>query len=146
MSYRNERMARKFISLDRLAEDVDLGKSRIVANNGDGARRVRNAPDEARDEAARPESAPCQAAWEEKLAKARDRLVAAGLARLLPVLDQVVANGKNRRESIGKLAMKRHITRASAERFYDRGVRDLLAFFSPNEIKGETHSEKCVCL
>ena len=142
MSYRNERMARKFISLDRLAEDVDLGKSRIVSDNGDGARRVRNAP----DEAARPESAPCQAAWEEKLAKAMDRLVAAGLARLLPVLDQVVANGKNRRESIGKLAMKRHITRSSAERFYDRGVRDLLAFFSPNEIKGETHSENSVCL
>ena len=142
MSYRNERFNRRFLSLDLIGDGDNPEKRDILSDNGDGARRIRNAP----DEAARPESAPCQAAWEEKLAKAMDRLVAAGLARLLPVLDQVVANGKNRRESIGKLAMKRHITRASAERFYDRGVRDLLAFFSPNEIKGETHSEKSVCL
>ena len=127
MSYRNERMARKFISLDRLAEDVDLGKSRIVSDNGDGARRIRNAP----DEAARPESAPCQAAWEEKLAKAMDRLVAAGLARLLPVLDQVVANGKNRRESICNLAMKWRIPAQSARRKYYRGVALLTRLFQP---------------
>ena len=141
MSYRNERFNRRFLSLDLIGYGDTPEKRDILSDNGEGARRIRRAPDLLRDKAA-----PCLAARERKLAKARGLLVEAGLARLLPVLDQVVANGKNRRESIGKLAMKRHVTRASAERFYDRGVRDLLAFFSPNEIKGETHFEKTVCL
>ena len=139
MSYRNERMARKFVSLDRLAENLDLGKSRIVSDNGAGARQIRRAID---GEAA---SAPSPSRGE-RLAEARARLWECGLGRLVPVLDQIVLNGRNRRESIGNLAMKRHVARASAERFYDRGVRDLLTFFSPNEIKGETHIEKSPCL
>ena len=136
MSYRNERMARKFISLDRLAEDVDLGKSRIVSDNGEGARRIRRAPDLVRDEAS-----PCLAARERKLAKARGLLVAAGLARLLPVLDQVVANGKNRRESICRLSKIWHVKLYVARRKYYRGSKTLLTFFSANKIKGETHVE-----
>ena len=140
MSYRSERMARGFWSLDALLDGSDPSKNPVLSDNGDGARQIRRAP---WVEAARPESAPYRGKC---AAEARRRLAAAGLARLLPVLDQVILNGKNRRESIGKLAMKRHVTRASAERFYDRGVRDLLAFFSPNEIKGETHIVKSVCL
>ena len=143
MSYRNERFNRRFLSLDLIGDGDNPEKRDILSDNGDGARRIRNAPDEARDEAARPESAPCQATREEKLAKARDRLVAAGLARLLPVLDQVVANGKNRRESICNLAMKWRIPAQSARRKYYRGVAELTELFSPNKINGETLPAKC---
>jgi len=48
-------------------------------------------------------------------------LADAGLGRLIPVLDQIVENGRNRQESICRLAIKRRIPKASAERFYDRG-------------------------
>jgi hypothetical protein len=89
---------------------------------------------------------PYQAMREEKLAQAKERLVANGLERLIPVLDQIVINGKYRQDSIRRLAMKRRIPKASAERFYDRGVNALLTFFSPNKIKGETHIVKSVCL
>ena len=73
-------------------------------------------------------------------------LVVAGLERLVPVLEQVVENGANRRESIFRLSMMRLVKRHSSERFYDRGVKELLTFFSPNEIKGETHADKSSCL
>ena len=73
-------------------------------------------------------------------------LVLGAADRLVPVLEQIVANGKNRRESIMQLAMMRRVNKRSSERFYDRGVKALLTFFSPNEIKGETHVEKSSCL
>ena len=66
-------------------------------------------------------------------------LVVAGLERLVPVLEQVVENGANRRESIMQLAMKWRRKKAGARREYYRGVQDLLMFFSANKIKGETN-------
>ena len=48
-------------------------------------------------------------------------LVVAGLERLVPVLEQVVAIGKNRRESIMQLAMKWRRKKAGARREYYRG-------------------------
>ena len=41
MSFRNERMMRKFRSLDKLTETIDLGKSRLVSDRGEGARQIR---------------------------------------------------------------------------------------------------------
>ena len=70
------------------------------------------------------------------MAEARRRLVEAGLERLLPVLDQVVANGKNRRESIFRLGKIWQTKLVAARRRYYRGTEMLLTFFSPNEIKG----------
>ena len=140
MNYRNERMARGFRSLDALLEGFDASKLPVLSDGGDGARQIRRA---AWGDAARSVIAPYR---ERCVAEARMRLAEAGLARLLPILDQVVLNGKNRRESICRLAMKRHIPMPSAERFYDRGVSALLTFFSPNKIKGETHFRKSVCL
>ena len=158
MNYRNERMARGFRSLDALLEGVDASKFPPLSDCGEGARRIRRGgwgtaacaypPSGASREAGSTRGArpPYLAARGERLAEARRRLAEAGLARLLPVLDQIVLNGKNRRESIRRLAVKRRIPMASAERFYDRGVHALLTFFSPNEIKGETHIVKSVCL
>lgn len=142
MSYRSERFQNGFLSLDSIKDGDNHEKREIVSDHGEGARQIFTAA----EWAPVPESEPCPATREEKLAEARRRLVEAGLERLLPVLDQVVANGKNRRESIGNLAIIRRVKRGSAERFYDRGVGDLLTFFSPNEIKGETHFGKSVCL
>ena len=143
MNYRNERMTRGFRSLDALLDGFDASKFPLLSDHGVGARQIRRGGWGTAACAARP---PYLAARGERLAEARRRLTEAGLARLLPVLDQIVLNGKNRRESIRRLAMKRRIPKASAERCYDRGVNALLTFFSPNKIKGETHIVKSVCL
>ena len=137
MSYRSERMARGFWSLDALLDGSDPSKNPVLSDNGDGARQIRRAP---WVESARPESAPYRGKC---AAEARRRLAAAGLARLLPVLDQVILNGKNRRESICNLAMKWRIPAQSARRKYYRGVAELTELFSPNKINGETLPAKC---
>ena len=140
MNYRNERMARGFRSLDALLEGFDASKLPALSDGGDGARQIRRAAWGMAACATRP---PYLAARGERLAEARMRLAEAGLARLLPVLDQVVLNGKNRRESICRLAMKWRIPTQSARRKYYRGVTELTKLFSPNKIKGETLPVKC---
>ena len=121
MSFRNERMARKFLSLDKLAETIDLGKSRLVSDGGEGARQIRLDD----DEDAQPDTRA------ERLADARRRLVENGLKRLLPVLDQVVKNGKNRKESICCLATIWRLKKSVARVKYYRGVKALLSLFQP---------------
>jgi hypothetical protein len=124
VSFRNERMARGFRSLDRLADTIDLGKSRLVSDCGAGARQIRRAADGE-------EASPREDARAARLAEARRRLVESGLARLVPVLDQIVRNGKNRQESICNLAaiwrQKKPIARVN----YYRGVNTMLALFQP---------------
>ena len=137
MNYRNERMARGFRSLDALLEGFDASKLPALSDGGVGARQIRRA---AWGDAARSVFAPYR---ERCVAEARMRLAEAGLARLLPILDQVVLNGKNRRESICWLAMKWRIPTQSARRKYYRGVTELTKLFSPNKIKGETLPVKC---
>ena len=137
MNYRNERMARGFRSLDALLEGFDASKLPALSDGGDGARQIRRA---AWGDAARSVIAPYR---ERCVAEARTRLAEAGLARLLPILDQVVLNGKNRRESICWLAMKWRIPTQSARRKYYRGVTELTKLFSPNKIKGETLPVQC---
>ena len=135
MSFRNERMARGFRSLDRLADTIDLGKSRLVSDREAGARQIRRAADGE-------EASPREDTRSARLAEARRRLTEHGLARLVPVLDQIVRNGKNRQESIGRLSQIWHVKSEIARRRYYRGSTDLLTFFSPNKIKGETHIDK----
>lgn len=128
MSYRNERLARKFLSLDQLAESVDLGKSHLVSDGGEGARQIRG--EVCAEAGAATHRGRC-------LAEARRKLAENGLSRLLPVLDQIVRNGKNRQESIGCLAKVWHVPKETARRRYYRGSTDLLTFFSPCKIGGE---------
>ena len=138
MNYRNERMARGFRSLDALLEGVDPAKFPPLSDCGEGARRIRRGGWGTAACAARP---PYRAARGERLAEARRRLAEAGLARLLPVLDQIVLNGKNRKESICQLSKIWHVKLAVARRKYYRGSKTLLTFFSANKIKGEMHVE-----
>ena len=153
MNYRNERMARGFRSLDALLEGVDPAKFPPLSDCGEGARRIRRGgwgtaacaypPSGASREAGSTRGArpPYLAARGERLAEARRRLTEAGLARLLPVLDQIVLNGKNRKESICQLSKIWHVKLAVARRKYYRGSKTLLTFFSANKITGEMHVE-----
>ena len=137
MNYRNERMARGFRSLDAMLDGFDPSKFLPLSDCGVGARQIRRGGWGKAACASRP---PYR---ERCVAEARNRLVKAGLARLLPVLDQVVLNGRNRKESIRRLAVKWRILARSARVKYYRGVAELTKLFSPNKIKGETHIEKC---
>ena len=145
MSYRNERLSAGFLSLDSFAESIDPAKSRIFSDNGEGERRICRAVDREDERDAEMELELDNQRFV-LLMVAEGMLVLGSAGRLVPVLEQVVANGKNRRESIMQLAMTRRVNKRSSERFYDRGVKALLTFFSPNEIKGETRVEKSSCL
>ena len=145
MSFRNERFNESCLSLDEFAESIDLGKSRIFSDRGDGAERICGAIDR-EDELDAERYLELDNQRFVLLMVAEGMLVLGSAGRLVPVLEQVVANGKNRRESIMRLAMTRRVNKRSSERFYDRGVKALLTFFSPNEIKGETRVEKSSCL
>lgn len=145
MSSRNERFNASCLSLDELAESIDPAKSRVFSDRGEGAERICHAIDR-EDELDAERDLELDNRRFVLLMVAEALLLLAGHERLLPVLEQIVENGANRRESIFRLSMMRRVKRHSSERFYDRGVKELLTFFSPNEIKGETHAEKSSCL
>ena len=128
MSYRGERFQRGFLSLDRINDGDNPEKRDILSDHGDGARQIRSS---AERDAALPGSEPFPATREERLAEARRRLAEAGLKRLVPVLDQIVLNGKNRRESICRLAVIWRQKKSVARVKYYRGVDALLALFQP---------------
>ena len=135
MSFRNERMARKFLSLDMLAETIDLGKSRLVSDGGEGARQIRGEVSaEDGGGGAQPDTRA------ERLADARRRLVESGLKRLLPVLEQIVRNGKNRKESICNLAIIWRLKKSVARVKYYRGVKALLSLFQPIKSRAQHNS------
>ncbi|MCR5414737.1 MAG: hypothetical protein K6F50_08475 [Kiritimatiellae bacterium] len=58
---------------------------------------------------------------EKLIEEARNRLLFLRLETLIPVLEEVVRNGKNRSESIRKLAIKRKVKSSSTRVFYYRG-------------------------
>ena len=136
MSYRNLRMADAHLSLDAIIAGVNAEKAPILSDGGEGARRICRAADA---EAEEERDLQLDNQRFVLLMVAEALLVVAGLERLVPVLEQVVENGANRRESIMQLAMKWRRKKAGARREYYRGVQDLLMFFSTNKIKGETN-------
>ena len=145
MSSRNDRFNDDCLSLDWLEESIDPAKSRIFSDGGVGAERICRAIDR-EDELDAEMDLELDNRRFVLLMVAEGMLVLCAADRLIPVLEQIVANGANRQESIFRLSVKRRAKRRSSERFYDRGVKALLDFFSPNEIKGETHAEKASCL
>ena len=142
---RNERFNAGCLSLDELAESIDPAKSRIFSDNGEGERRICRAVDREDERDAERELELDNQRFV-LLMVAEGMLVLGAADRLVPVLEQIVENGSNRQESIWRLAVMRRVNKRSSERFYDRGVKALLTFFSPNEIKGETRVEKSSCL
>ena len=145
MSSRNERFNASCLSLDGLAKSIDPAKSRVFSDRGEGAERICRAVDR-EDELDAERDLELDNRRFVLLMVAEGMLVLCAADRLVPVLEQIVANGANRQESILRLSVMRRVKRCSSERFYDRGVKALLTFFSPNEIKGETHIEMTPCL
>jgi hypothetical protein len=62
--------------------------------------------------------------WEQVKERAEVSLKCRDFDRLLPIVEQIVKNGCNRKESITQLAIKRRISKPSAERKYFRGGQD----------------------
>ena len=134
MSTRNERLNRNFVSLDALAEQIDFEKSAILSDHGAGEKLIcgENHDDEMNEIEKDNQNFVNLMVFE-------GMLTLCGYDRLLPIVEQIVKNGKNRKESITQLSIKWRIPKPSAERKYYRGVNDLLTFVSPNKINGQTH-------
>ena len=134
MSTRNERLNRNFVSLDALAEQIDFEKSAILSDHGAGEKLIcgENHDDEMNEIENDNQNFVNLMVFE-------GMLTLCGYDRLLPIVEQIVKNGKNRKESITQLSIKWRIPKPSAERKYYRGVNDLLTFVSPNKINGQTH-------
>ena len=131
---RNERFNAGCLSLDELAESIDPAKSRIFSDNGEGELRMCRAVDR-EDELDAERELELDNQRFVLLMVAEGMLVLGAADRLVPVLEQIVENGSNRRESIWRLAVKWRRKKAGARREYYRGVAELLTFFSTNEIK-----------
>jgi ssRNA-specific RNase YbeY (16S rRNA maturation enzyme) len=134
VSTRNERLNQNFVSLDALAEQIDFEKSAILSDHGAGEKLIcgENHDDEMNE-------LECDNQNFVYLMVFEGMLTLCGYDRLLPIVEQIVKNGKNRKESITQLSIKWRIPKPSAERKYYRGVNDLLTFVSPNKINGQTH-------
>ena len=121
MNYRNARLANGFLSLDKLAGEIDLVKSRVVSDGGAGAERMIGDLDRRPGDAAREaEAREAETARRRKIHAAITRLYRAGRGYLVPVLRLIVKNGSARHLSLEK------ISRAS----YFRHRDELLRFFS----------------
>ena len=135
MSYRNDRFQDSFVSLDAIADSIDLAKARIVSDNGAGARRIRGEDNESEIEELK-----INKLQKQKLRDAISKLANANKKHLIPVLIQIVKNGKNRKESFWRLSRIWKRKLSGTRREYYRVVNELLMFFSPNKNRGETHS------
>ena len=130
MSTRNERLNRNFVSFDALSEQIDFEKSAILSDLGAGEKLIcgENHDDEMNEIENDNQNFVNLMVFE-------GMLTLCGHDRLLPIVEQIVKNGKNRKESITQLSIKWRIPKPSAERKYYRGVNDLLTFVSPNKYR-----------
>ena len=114
MNYRNARLANGFLSLDQLAGEIDLVKSRVVSDRGAGVERIVRMID------CSDFSIDGGTERQRKFRAAVVKLRRAGKGYLVPVLRLIVRNGSARHLSLEK------ISRAS----YFRHRDELLRFFS----------------
>lgn len=125
MSYRNARLANGFLSLDKLAGEINLEKARTVSDRGEGVERIVrlvDCSDCSSDGKPKATAEERMAAAERrrKLRAAIGRLRRAGRGSLVPVLRLIVKNGSERNRSFEK------VSRAT----YFRHRAKLLRFFS----------------
>ena len=130
MSFRNERFYRKFLPLDKLAMEIDLGKSKIASDGGRGAELIRGSLAQTQEFGAREEQA------KKKVAQIREAILNANLKEikhgakklkkqkedLLRLFDVMLATGADREETIRQLSMILNLKRAAAKSFFYRGV------------------------
>ena len=136
MNYRNARLANGFLSLDQLAGEIDLVKSRVVSDGGTGVERIvrmidcsetttdrrshcktkRHSTDgEPRWLAEEREAA---AERQRKFHAAETRLRRLGLGYLVSTLALICKNGKDREVSIREIASRRHLCWEAAKARY----------------------------
>ena len=136
MSFRNEWMMNMFLSLDRMKQGDNAEKWSVLSDGGRGADAIRDFLDLKEIQGEEEEERNRQ---NEILNNLKKQLSQARLGHLIPVLDQIVANGKNRKLSVLRLCEIWRQKKAVARVKYHKGVRDLTTFISSNKIKGLTH-------
>ena len=134
MNYRNARLANGFLSLDQLAGEIDLVKSRVVSDGGTGVERmVRmiDCSDCSNDGEPRwlAEEREATRERQRRIDAARQRLRRAGLDYLIETFLLICKNGKNRDESIHELMISRRLPFRSAERLYFGHRKKIENFF-----------------
>ncbi len=139
MSFRNERFNQKFFSLDLLGKDDNAEKWSVLSDGGRGADAIRDSLDHEEIQGEEED----RNRQNEILNNLKKQLSQAGLGHLIPVLDQIVANGKNRKLSVLRLCEIWRLNKAAARVKYHRGVRHLATLISTNKIKGLTHVDFC---
>ena len=117
MNYRNARLANGFLSLDQLAGEIDLVKSRVVSDGGAGVERMVSDIDRTPGDAER-EERETAAGRQRRIDAARQKLRRAGLNYLIETFLLICKNGKNRDESIQALMISRRLPFGSAKRLY----------------------------
>ena len=117
MNYRNARLANGFLSLDQLAEEIDLVKSRAASDRGAGVERMIGDIDRRPGDVEREDRE-----WRENLRRkfhaAETKLRRLRLGYLVPTLTLICKNGKNREESIREIASRRHLGWEAAKARY----------------------------
>ena len=117
MNYRNARLANGFLSLDQLAGEIDLVKSRVVSDGGAGVERMVGDIDLTPGDAER-EERETAAGRQRKIHAAVVKLYRAGQGNLVSTLILICRNGKNRNESIREIVVRRRIGFESAKARY----------------------------
>ena len=133
MSFRNERFNQKFFSLDLLGKDDNAEKWSFLSDGGRGADAIRDSLDQKEIQGEEEEERNHQ---NEILNNLKKQLSQARLGHLIPILDLIVLNGKNRKLSVLRLCKRWRLNKAAARVKYYRGVRHLATFISTNKIKG----------
>ena len=130
----------KFLSLDLIRQDDNKEKWSVLSDGGQGAEMIRGALDL---KAIQGEEEKERNRQNKILNNLKKQLSQARLGHLIPVLDQIVANGKNHKSSVLRLCEIWRLNKAAARVKYYRGVRHLTTFNSSNKIKGLTHVDFC---
>ena len=128
MNYRNARLANGFLSLDQLAGEIDLVKSRVVSDGGKGVERMVDDIDRTPGDAER-EERETVAGRQRKIHAAVVKLYRAGLGYLVSTLVLICRNGQYRDESIREISARRKIDRNAAERHYFSHRKKIENFF-----------------
>ena len=129
MSFRNERFYRKFLPLDKLAMEIDLGKSKIASDGGQGAELIRNSLDAKEIQGEEEERRRLRT----RLNNARKRLVEANKKKLVELFDLMLATGGDTKETVIRLSKKYKLKKRSALRFFERGVIGIRSLATPEK-------------
>ena len=124
MSTRNDQFNEKMLSLDKFISGFeDESKIAALSDNGIGAKTMYKTLDESDENINFVNDDPVSLENQDyvKLLIFEGMLILGKQEKLIPILEQIVKNGKNRQKSITALAIKFRISKASAERKYYRG-------------------------